>query len=301
MKVTYLNHSGFLLEWPRCYWIFDYYRGQIPKLEEDKPLFVFCSHSHGDHFNPAVFGLASLYPQATYIFANQTRQACRKLERNPEGIKLSGKVWEQLKPGAGQNRPEEMRSGAESNRENVRKQPEGDRYNTQSWAENNRIHPGRTPVPPVIFLPNRTDTELEDGQGGRIRIHTLQSTDCGCGFFLDYEGWTVYHAGDLHWWTWPGESETENRKMTADYKKEMEYLSGRRIDLVFTPLDPRQEGDYGLGMAYLLGQVQAKHVFPMHFWGDFAVTDRYPEEYTVPEHTVFHRIREDGQSWEISE
>lgn len=52
MKVTYLNHSGFLLEWEDCFWIFDYYRGALPQLSPQKPVFVFCSHSHGDHFNP---------------------------------------------------------------------------------------------------------------------------------------------------------------------------------------------------------------------------------------------------------
>ena len=32
MKVTYLNHSGLLLEWDRCYWIFDYYKGELPAI-----------------------------------------------------------------------------------------------------------------------------------------------------------------------------------------------------------------------------------------------------------------------------
>ena len=57
MKVTYLNHSGFLLELEDCYIIFDYYRGELPPLNQKKEVFVFCSHAHGDHYNPKIFSL----------------------------------------------------------------------------------------------------------------------------------------------------------------------------------------------------------------------------------------------------
>ena len=57
MKVTYLNHSGFLLELEDCYIIFDYYRGELPPLNKKKGVFVFCSHVHADHYNPKVFSL----------------------------------------------------------------------------------------------------------------------------------------------------------------------------------------------------------------------------------------------------
>ena len=57
MKVTYLNHSGFLLELEDCYIIFDYYRGELPPLNKEKGVFVFCSHVHADHYNPKVFSL----------------------------------------------------------------------------------------------------------------------------------------------------------------------------------------------------------------------------------------------------
>ncbi len=57
MKVTYINHSGFLVETKECYYIFDYYRGEIPMLNREKPVLVFCSHSHSDHYNPQIFSL----------------------------------------------------------------------------------------------------------------------------------------------------------------------------------------------------------------------------------------------------
>ena len=44
MKITYINHSGFLIETKDCYYIFDYYKGELPQLDKKKEVIVFCSH-----------------------------------------------------------------------------------------------------------------------------------------------------------------------------------------------------------------------------------------------------------------
>ena len=55
MIVTYICHSGFLVETPTIYYLFDYYKGTIPKLLPDKPVVVLVSHSHPDHYNFNVY------------------------------------------------------------------------------------------------------------------------------------------------------------------------------------------------------------------------------------------------------
>ena len=35
MKVTYIGHSGFLIESGSCCCLFDYYQGEIPSMPED--------------------------------------------------------------------------------------------------------------------------------------------------------------------------------------------------------------------------------------------------------------------------
>ena len=70
MKVRYIGHSGFLIEWERCYWLFDYYTGDIPRMDAEKKVFVFASHSHGDHFNPRVFRMRHEYPNIGYILSS---------------------------------------------------------------------------------------------------------------------------------------------------------------------------------------------------------------------------------------
>ena len=43
-KVTYLYHSGFLVETERSYMLFDYWKGEIPFMEYKKELYIFASH-----------------------------------------------------------------------------------------------------------------------------------------------------------------------------------------------------------------------------------------------------------------
>lgn len=69
MKVTYIEHSGFLLDTGSAYFLFDYYTGKIPEMDSSKPLVVFTSHKHKDHFNPVVFSLADRYPDTLFVLA----------------------------------------------------------------------------------------------------------------------------------------------------------------------------------------------------------------------------------------
>ena len=54
MRVTFLGHSGFLMESESVCLLFDWSEGELPPLPE-KPLFVFASHRHQDHFQPRIF------------------------------------------------------------------------------------------------------------------------------------------------------------------------------------------------------------------------------------------------------
>ena len=46
MKITYLRHSGFLVEMTQVWLLFDYYRGEIPAFPKGKKGYVFVSHRH---------------------------------------------------------------------------------------------------------------------------------------------------------------------------------------------------------------------------------------------------------------
>ena len=57
MHIHYLFHSGFLAETANCYYVFDFYRGELPLLQKTKPVLVFSSHRHPDHYNQEIFNL----------------------------------------------------------------------------------------------------------------------------------------------------------------------------------------------------------------------------------------------------
>ena len=57
MQVTFLAHSGFLIELDTVLLLFDWWTGTLPPLPKDKPLVVFASHDHDDHFSPQIFDL----------------------------------------------------------------------------------------------------------------------------------------------------------------------------------------------------------------------------------------------------
>ncbi|MGN1315135.1 MAG: MBL fold metallo-hydrolase [Lachnospiraceae bacterium] len=61
MNVFYIFHSSFLVEATDCYYLFDYYKGELPPLNRQKPILVFASHRHPDHYNRRIFTLLKEY------------------------------------------------------------------------------------------------------------------------------------------------------------------------------------------------------------------------------------------------
>lgn len=71
-RVTYIDHSGFLLELNDVYLLFDYYKGDIPIKDKRKEIIVFISHKHQDHYNPKIFELAEQYTNIKYVIPKGT-------------------------------------------------------------------------------------------------------------------------------------------------------------------------------------------------------------------------------------
>ena len=69
MKITYIHHSCFLAESDSACLLFDYFKGTLPEIPRNKPLYILASHAHGDHFSPVIFSLAEAYPSAVYLLS----------------------------------------------------------------------------------------------------------------------------------------------------------------------------------------------------------------------------------------
>lgn len=220
MNITYIYHSGFLIETASCYYLFDYYKGTLPKLKADKPILVFASHRHPDHYNPEIFSLLQELgmQKITAVLAKDI-----PAKRYPQGIESIKVTFHQ----------------------------------TYELPYNNTLK-------------------------------TLLSTDEGVAFLLECPEGTIYHAGDLNDWVWEGETEQYNKQMTGSYRHEIDMLKDTPVDVAFLPLDPRQEKDYAKGILYFLNKVKVKTVYPMHYWEQPEIIEKFLKEYPAYRNTVFH-------------
>ena len=209
VKVTYLQHSGFLVETEHNYLLFDYWKGKLPKLDYEKDLYIFSSHAHGDHYCKDIFKFETLCKNVRYILSFDIREADR------------------------------------------------------AWKKANDV----------------TFMEIHDHVNvGACEISTLFSTHEGVAFIVKLDGLNLYHAGDLHWWDWPGEPEEENKEMGRLYREEIEKIKDQQFDIAFVVLDPRQEEAGRYGMDYFLSHVHSRYVFPMHCWEDYKLIADYKKD-----------------------
>ena len=210
MKVTYLNHSGILVELKDCYYIFDYYKGELPPLDKKKDVIVFCSHSHNDHYNPFIFDLLDKRGLNYWaVLANDISDEKRLM--------------------------------------NIK----------HSFVEPDKCYPF----------------------DGGIQVETLLSNDSGVAFIVNSNEGTIYHSGDLNDWYWEGEPEEDNLELRTIYHSEIGKIKGRHFDVAFVPLDPRLEIHYADGLLYFLENVDCDTVYPIHYWGDPSVIQRFITEY----------------------
>jgi L-ascorbate metabolism protein UlaG (beta-lactamase superfamily) len=82
IQATFLDHSGFLVELPSVTLLFDWWKGPLPALRQDKPLLVFSSHWHEDHFSSAIFDLDA----DAYILGDMSPLWLKKKGIAPEKI-----------------------------------------------------------------------------------------------------------------------------------------------------------------------------------------------------------------------
>lgn len=238
MKVTYIGHSGFLVETKNVNLLFDYHTGEIPCIPSEKPLYVLVSHKHADHFNPQIFHLVENFSYIRFLLSYD--------------IKVTP-------------------------------------FHAAKWKIGKRVEEK------IITIRAHENYDMGD-----CTLKTLKSTDSGVAFLVFVDGHTIYHAGDLNWWCWEGDTKQAANNMTANFKREIARLENLYVDVAFLPIDPRQKSLYYLGMDYFLHHVRTGCVFPMHFWNDFAICDKFLQDgHCKDKESVIQKIHRMGESFTI--
>lgn len=150
----------------------------------------------------------------------------------------------------------------------------------------------------MVFLNKDTVQTFQEEGPSPLIVETLASTDAGVAFILRCEGKQLYHAGDLNWWTWEGESKEEELTMKNAFIREMKKIEGTSFDAAFLPLDPRQENRYDWGFDYFMRITSTKMAFPMHFWKNYKVINTLlASERSKPYRNRIISITEEGQEF----
>ena len=233
MTIDYIGHSGFLVETDRALFLFDYFRGGLSLLDGrsgEKPLFVFVSHAHPDHFNPDIFSLSAIRSNVKYLLSFDLR--------NDPSIPADADA---------------------------------------------------------MYL----DADADYTIPGLGRVRTLLSTDEGVAFLADTGKETIFHAGDLHWWDWPGEDPEWLSGQKRVFQSEVAMLAGTRPDIAFLVLDDRLEEHYAEGMAWFLSVCAPAYALPMHYSPDSGVVERFLAEWDPANCGTKILNTENQNHWEI--
>jgi len=116
---------------------------------------------------------------------------------------------------------------------------------------------------------------------GYIRVREFGSTDMGGSFYVECEGKSFFHAGDLNDWHWKDDgNERYTRVMHKYFDRELRYLRHEvaHIDYAFFPVDKRMGRDYDEGADKFIEVMRPRHFVPIHFV-DFADTEAFRKKH----------------------
>lgn len=127
-------------------------------------------------------------------------------------------------------------------------------------------------VPPAAIPAGLRCHILREGESLRqdgLTVTAYGSSDLGLSYLVEADGLRLFHAGDLNWWHWKGETAAEQHYAKDLFHEKMAALSGQKIDIAFFPVDRRLEEFYCLGAETFARRLQPAWLFPMHFGEDF--------------------------------
>lgn len=70
IKTEYIHHSCYTLEIEDCFFVFDYFEGNL-KIPNNKKIYFFVTHTHGDHFSLKIFDYSDVVEK--YIISSDVK------------------------------------------------------------------------------------------------------------------------------------------------------------------------------------------------------------------------------------
>jgi len=153
-------------------------------------------------------------------------------------------------------------------------------------------------VEPEVELKNKANLYLmekdEELKLGDVEISSYGSTDEGVSFLVELEDLSIFHAGDLNWWKWKKFSAKVQKREEREYKREVDKLTGKIIDIAFVPVDPRLEEHFYLAGEYFIEEIMPSLFVPIHFADNYDITRFFKERFNSDQ-TRVAEIAEPGE------
>lgn len=243
MRGKFLGQSGFWIQLPEATLIFDCYIGKLPPTRKDKPLIVFISHLHSDHFNRYIFNLMNRFENISFVVG---------LDAASERLftELAGHLEKEL-PGL-DDRCFTMKGGETLDFGNSGVKVEALNSTDMGTAfivtvgERTIYHAGDLWIQPLM---------IEGPDGKKPSPEELKQIKA----MPEYA--QALAAAKEH------------------FKQFVAPLRGRHIDFAMLPLDPRFGTNGEDSMEIYLSTADIDTFIPMHLWENYTYLDSYIKKY----------------------
>ncbi|MFN2340424.1 MAG: MBL fold metallo-hydrolase [Halanaerobium sp.] len=141
----------------------------------------------------------------------------------------------------------------------------------------------------LYLMEKDEELKLED-----VKVSSYGSTDQGVSFLVELENLSIFHAGDLNWWKWKKFSPKVQAREEREYKREVDKLIEKRIDIAFVPVDPRLEEYFYLAGEYFIEEIMPSLFVPIHFADNYDITRFFKERFNS-DWTRVAEIAEQGE------
>ena len=241
MKVTYLEHSGFVIEDGRRAYVFDYWKdpaGVIDALvEQGYELHVFVSHIHHDHYVKSIF---KYLPYIHSVWYHEDVPVLRDACQQAQEIVSSNKTDDASNVIVNRIKQVCLNEGQNMIEEHLTEELVQQVFSLHSMAVGDTV------------------------ESDNLTVTMFGSTDEGGSFLVDTGMHRIFHAGDLNWWHWSGDTPENIAEAKALKEKEFAPLTGLSVDIMMFPVDARLEVAREWGALEVLGMMNTKLFIPMH-------------------------------------
>ena len=278
MTLTYIFHSGFVLETEQSFLIFDYWMDPSGvmdgMLRSEKPMYVFSSHFHEDHFTKEIFEWKKQREGITYILSKDIYKH-RRASKEDANVWLA--VW--------------LAKGGTWSDDVISVWALGSTDSGVSW---------------IVETEDKAAIKREQSQACLDSAEREQARP---------KVKRIFHAGDLN--NWYAKFLTDDNPDQERYSFEMEETFNpiahekqflgelkdiRKVadsfDVVMFPIDGRVGNGYTLGGRQFIERFKVGLFVPMHFTTGFESSWRM-KEFTDEKDITFWEINREGETIEI--